>query len=408
MRTRSHAHGVFHGRVLVHLVVVAIAVAAIAFATQYPVTSSAIGPSIVPDFAVSGVSGTVRPQAQERYLSAGTSLRTLDSVQRLTARQDVASIRTTGGVSPSASVSSGVSAAAASSGVQGAGVTSLADIIDPTKPFAEHVTGPGETLNQIAARYGVDIGTILDNNPTVTDSNLLTLGLVLIVPRADGILHKVALGETLASIVGEYDNITVETAMAFRSNAIADPDNLESGSFVLLPGATKKPPPPPPPEPTPAPAPPAAPPSAGSGSSGGGSYSPPPSSGGRFSNPLAAYLRISDPFGTNRGPGRIHEGIDLDLYGYWSSPVFSACDGVVSRTEWLTYSYGYYVVVDCGDGWTTLYAHFSRIDVAVGQQVSQGTVVGLSGVTGFTTGEHLHFEIRYFGAPVNPHNYIPF
>ncbi len=352
------------------------------------------------------------PAGQDRFLQGGSSLRTLASVQMLTAQQDFSTLRATGGVSPTASVSSGVSAAAASSGVQGAGVTSLADIIDPTKPFAEHVTGPGESLGIIAERYGVNIETILDNNPTVTDSNLLTLGLVLIVPRADGILHKVAQGETLASIVGEYDNITAETAMAFRSNAISDPDNLESGSFVLLPGAVPKPPLPPPPAPEPVQPSPAQPapvsPAPGGGNNGGGSYSPPPSSGGRFSTPLAAYLAISDPFGTNRGPGRIHEGIDLDLYGYWNSPIFSACDGVVSRTEWLTYSWGYHVVVDCGDGWTTLYAHLSRIDVAVGQPVSQGTVVGISGVTGFTTGEHLHFEIRYFGAPVNPHDYISF
>src|SRR5690606_8269634 len=154
-RTRSHTHGVFHGRLLVHLVVVVIAIAAVTFAVQYPTSSAAVGPSVVPAFSVSGAGGVVRSSSQDRYLHGGTSLRTLASVQMLTAQQDFASLRATGGVSPSASVSSGVSAAAASSGVQGAGVTSLADIIDPTKPFAEHVTGPGETLSIIAERYGV-------------------------------------------------------------------------------------------------------------------------------------------------------------------------------------------------------------------------------------------------------------
>ena len=88
--------------------------------------------------------------------------------------------------------------------------------------------------------------------------------------------------------------------------------------------------------------------------------------------------------------------------------MFSACDGTVVRTEWLTYSYGYHVIVDCGEGFTTLYAHFSQIDVVEGQVVTQGTPLGYSGVTGFTTGEHLHFEIRYDGAPVNPAQYIGF
>jgi len=117
---------------------------------------------------------------------------------------------------------------------------------------------------------------------------------------------------------------------------------------------------------------------------------------------------VSDPFGTARGGGTYHTGIDLDLYGYHHSNVFAACSGVVSRTEYLTYSYGYHVIIDCGDGWSTLYAHFSQILVTPGQVVSAGTVIGVSGVTGYTTGEHLHFEIRINGAPVNPAAYIDF
>ena len=113
-------------------------------------------------------------------------------------------------------------------------------------------------------------------------------------------------------------------------------------------------------------------------------------------------------FGVARGGGTYHTGIDLDLYGYWGSNVFSACNGVVTKTEYLTYSYGYHVIVDCGDGWTTLYAHFSQILVTPGQQVSAGTVLGISGNTGFSTGEHLHFEIRKGGAPVDPAAYLPF
>jgi murein DD-endopeptidase MepM/ murein hydrolase activator NlpD len=117
---------------------------------------------------------------------------------------------------------------------------------------------------------------------------------------------------------------------------------------------------------------------------------------------------VSDPFGTGRGAGRIHEGIDLDLFGYGPVNIFSACDGVVSRVEYLTYSYGYHVVVDCGDGWTTLYAHMSDIWVSPGQYVGAGTILGLTGLTGYTTGHHLHFEIRHFGGPVDPAIYLGF
>jgi murein DD-endopeptidase MepM/ murein hydrolase activator NlpD len=214
-------------------------------------------------------------------------------------------------------------------------------------------------------------------------------------------MHKVASGETLQQIVNQYNDITVEAALAYRPNAIVDAASLEAGSFVLLVDATRKPPPPPPPvivttDPNGGET---APPFAGLG---------PEASGGLFSSPLNSYLGVSDAFGTGRGAGRIHEGIDLDLYNMHRSPIFSACDGRVTRVEYLTYSYGYHVVVDCGDGWTTLYAHMSQIDVVVGQSVGQGAALGYSGTTGFTTGEHLHFEIRSYGTPVNPAQYISF
>jgi murein DD-endopeptidase MepM/ murein hydrolase activator NlpD len=117
---------------------------------------------------------------------------------------------------------------------------------------------------------------------------------------------------------------------------------------------------------------------------------------------------VSDPCGVSRGGGTIHTGIDLDLYGYHYSNIFAACTGTVIRTEYLTYSYGYHIVIDCGDGWSTLYAHLSQILVSPGQRVSAGEVIGVSGVTGYTTGEHLHFEIRIDGAPVNPAAYLDF
>jgi murein DD-endopeptidase MepM/ murein hydrolase activator NlpD len=181
--------------------------------------------------------------------------------------------------------------------------------------------------------------------------------------------------------------------MDYKPNSCQRPNVVEAGRFLLLPGATVKPPPPPPP------------PSSG-GNSGNGGSTPLPGGSGRFTYPLAGWHGVSDPFGSGRGAGRIHEGIDLDLYGRPPVNIFSACDGVVSRVEYLTYSYGYYVTVDCGDGWSTLYAHMSQIDVSPGQRVSGGTILGLSGLTGYTTGHHLHFEIRYFGGPVNPAIYL--
>ena len=70
-------------------------------------------------------------------------------------------------------------------------------------------------------------------------------------------------------------------------------------------------------------------------------------------------------------------------------------------------SYGYYVIVDHGNGLKTLYAHLRSISVSVGQQVSQGQTLGPSGTTGYSTGVHLHFEVHKNGTRVDPIPYLP-
>jgi hypothetical protein len=123
--------------------------------------------------------------------------------------------------------------------------------------------------------------------------------------------------------------------------------------------------------------------------------------------PLRDWTAVTDRYGAPRGPGFIHGGIDLALDDFLASPVFSACVGTVTTAEYSE-TYGYYVMVDCGDGYETLYAHFREIRVAVGQAVTPDHVLGISGSTGFSTGEHLHFEIRWRGVHVNPEDYLDF
>ncbi len=96
---------------------------------------------------------------------------------------------------------------------------------------------------------------------------------------------------------------------------------------------------------------------------------------------------------------KMHTGVDIAAP--WGSPVFAVAPGTVLYAGWFG-GYGKVVVVDHGGGMSTLYGHLSTISVAAGEQVRAGAVVGRVGSTGFSTGPHLHFEVRVDGRPVNP------
>ena len=86
--------------------------------------------------------------------------------------------------------------------------------------------------------------------------------------------------------------------------------------------------------------------------------------------------------------------------------MYAAASGKVILARYLDYSYGRYLIIDHGDGLSTLYAHNSQILVSVGEKVSAGQVVAKSGSTGNSTGPHCHFEVRVNGSQVNPLNYL--
>lgn len=124
------------------------------------------------------------------------------------------------------------------------------------------------------------------------------------------------------------------------------------------------------------------------------------------------YLRpVSGPvtsgFGWRRHPifggRRFHTGVDISAP--CRSPIRAANAGKVIFTGWYG-GYGKVVIIDHGKSTTTLYAHMSAAAASVGQVVSKGQVVGYVGSTGYSTGPHLHFEVRIGGKPVNPAGHI--
>jgi murein DD-endopeptidase MepM/ murein hydrolase activator NlpD len=113
---------------------------------------------------------------------------------------------------------------------------------------------------------------------------------------------------------------------------------------------------------------------------------------------------ITSPFGGRRH----HPGLDID--GVTGDPVVAAGEGtvVLAGAAPAGFSgYGNVVMIDHGGGIATLYAHLSRVDVAIGQMVQQGQRIGAVGATGEATGDHLHFEVRVDNTPTDPMGWLP-
>ncbi|MDU5395389.1 MAG: peptidoglycan DD-metalloendopeptidase family protein [Negativicoccus succinicivorans] len=116
---------------------------------------------------------------------------------------------------------------------------------------------------------------------------------------------------------------------------------------------------------------------------------------------------ITSPFGYRIHPifgtQIYHSGIDIGVDT--GTPIMAADSGVVVEADWLG-GYGYAVVIDHGNGLSTLYGHNSELAVSPGQSVQQGQVIAYAGSTGYSTGPHCHFEVRVDGSPVDPMGYL--
>ena len=126
---------------------------------------------------------------------------------------------------------------------------------------------------------------------------------------------------------------------------------------------------------------------------------------GSMSLPLQA--AVSSPFGWRRHPifgiRKFHTGVDLS--GPNHSPLRASDSGNVLYSGWYG-GYGKVVIVSHGNGLATLYAHMSKVNASAGQNVSKGDIIGYEGSTGFSTGPHVHFEVRVDGKPNNPLNFV--
>jgi len=131
--------------------------------------------------------------------------------------------------------------------------------------------------------------------------------------------------------------------------------------------------------------------------------------GGEMAWPAPGFYKISSPYGSRFGGRDFHTGMDIAGTGIYGSSIVAANSGTVkfvNTSYTVGRGYGIYLIVDHGGTYSTLYAHCSSIVVKVGDKVEKGQKIAEVGSTGWSTGPHLHFEVRKNGVHTNPLPYV--
>ncbi len=258
----------------------------------------------------------------------------------------------------------------------------------------------GDNIFLIAERFGLSPYSIAWSNMETLQGSpwLIQPGLTLFIPPVDGAYHTVLEGETVESIAEQYQ--VTASALYNIWNHLEEGAPLREGMQLMIPGATgedvewEAPPPDP------------VAPGVGAASVSWGACGDVAVSGpgalGWFILPTGSYAVSGWYFGDPRNPGHI----GLDYRCSLGDPIYAADNGVVVFAGWGG-GYGNLVRVRHGNGYETYYAHFSAFAVTCGEPVYQGQVLGYCGSTGWSTGPHLHYEIRLNGVPQNPQLFEP-
>lgn len=253
----------------------------------------------------------------------------------------------------------------------------------------------GDSVFSIAKQHKLEPETILWANEDLLQDNPneLSVGQNLKIPAVDGVIYKWKTNDTVESIARKFKT-TPEAILTWPDNDLdlVDPV-IASGTMIMVPGGSRelrtwvvptywR---------------------ANSGAtrgiesqcdtSGGTAYG-----SGTFIWPAASRLVSGNDYWSGH--------LGLDIGAAMGAPIYAADSGVVVYAGGIDGGYGLMVMIDHGNGFHTLYAHLSSILVRCGQNVSQGSTIAMSGSTGNSTGPHLHFELRFMGAFVNPRDYL--
>jgi len=269
---------------------------------------------------------------------------------------------------------------------------------EPVLKYYQYQVQPGDTVNAIAARSGIDPKYILWNNiDIISNEHVLTVGDILMIPAVEGILHPVRIGDTLSGIASQYE-AKVADIVAFSGNGLANPGDLKEGSIILVPGGRivdRSQPSAPNVRPT-LPAAAASQATAVAAAVAGAASGAGASTGWIWPvvNNVTSYFGPSHPLG-------------IDIEAPYVPVVASRAGQVVFVGGDPCCSYGLYVIIRHDGEYETRYAHLSQFSVQLGQWVDAGQQIGISGSTGRSTGAHLHFEVIYRGYIANPLGVLP-
>lgn len=254
----------------------------------------------------------------------------------------------------------------------------------------------GDSVFGIAQQFDLEPETILwANQDTLNDDpHMISEGMVLRIPPTNGVYYLWKEGDTLQKIADDL-KVDVEDILTWTGNDLdlTNPE-IEPDTYVMIPGGQREfqqwvvP-------------------SIPRGAAGVSSSIPgacDTSAGGAYGTgtfvwPSANHFISGNDYWSGH--------LAIDIGAVTGDAIFASDSGVVVYAGGISGGYGNMIMIDHGNGYQTLYAHLSAINVYCGQSVYQGQVIGAAGSTGNSTGPHLHFEIRYFSGFINPHYVLP-
>ena len=271
----------------------------------------------------------------------------------------------------------------------------------PEVDIVKYLVQQGDTVFGIAEKFTLKPETLLWGNYSILQDNPHSLrpGQELTILPVDGTYYEWNAGDALDTVAAFF-GVTAQDILDWPGNGLpqdldrANPQ-IEPGTGLVVPGGRR--------EfitwsaPRITRANPAVARVAGPGACG--AVSDGPIGEGSFMWPTTATYLSGTPF-TSYHPG-------IDIAGSTGNAIYASASGVVVYAGWNDYGYGLMVVIDHGDGWQSLYGHMNDVDVACGQAVFQGNMIGGVGSTGNSTGPHLHFEMQHdIYGKVNPSDFV--